>query len=76
MRLLFGDDPYLVLNLPPRLPPELIERVEHAFPEARLFIHDRDGERPLEYEFRDALYRPSELREPNVGTVFKTGLKE
>ena len=76
VRRLFGDDPYLVLNLPPGLAPQWIERVEHVFPEARLFIHNRDGDRPLEYEFRDALCRPIELREPNVGTVFKTGLKQ
>jgi hypothetical protein len=52
----------------------LIERIERAFPESKIVIIDvPSGDR---IATRDSLYLPVAQREPNTGTIFKTGLTE
>ena len=71
-RRLFGDEPYYEIFLPEEMPPQLIERVERAFPETRLSINDPTA--PKGYAFRDSLYRSKPVA--NTGNIFKTGLIE
>lgn len=71
-RRLLGDEPYVEIYLLETTPPELVERTEHAFPEAKLYGDWHDG--PA--EFRDSLYKPASERMPNYGLVFKTGLSK
>jgi hypothetical protein len=73
VRRLLGDESCLEMSLPPALEPELIERVEKAFPEAKLAIFPNDRQAVTEY--RDSVYAPAPLREKNTGTAFKTGFK-
>ena len=65
----FGDETCLSLTLPRSLDSRWVERVEIAFPEARLEIAGGN-------ETRDALYESPATRHTNKGTVFKTGLIE
>ena len=75
-RRLLGDKsyPHLVLEA---TSPQLLERIENAFPEATLDAHvfDKSG-MPTRVAWRDSLYTPLGLRSPNEGTLFKTGLIE
>lgn len=70
-RRLFGDETCLYLGVPGPLDPRLVERMELAFPEARLAIY-----LPGDDAVRDSLYLPTAERRVNRGTIFKTGLIE
>lgn len=74
VRRLLGDESYTVLHVPPGLSPELLDRMEKAFPESVLIVK---GPRPkTDNAYRDSLYAPASVRQPNAGNVFKTGLIE
>ena len=68
LRRWLGDESVFRLIIPVGATPELVHRTEIAFPEASL-LGKNDA-------FRDSLYAPSDDREPNRGTIFKTGLIE
>ena len=81
-RRLLGDKTYRTVYIPPPIGAEWIERAELAFPEAELYLDDGKG-RIVDWvptiknaPFRDSLYRQAFLREPNTGSIFKTGLIE
>jgi hypothetical protein len=74
IRRLLGDESYTVLHVPPGLRPELLDSMEIAFPESVLLVK---GPRPkTDNAYRDSLYAPASVRQPNAGHVFKTGLIE
>ena len=74
-RRLLGDESCLFLALPKSLDPQWIERAEAAFPEAEIWMSWPEGG-VKHLEWRDSLCKPAKDREPNVGTIFKTGLIE
>ena len=73
VRRMLGDETCLTMHLPPKLDPQWIERAERAYPEPMLFIREPNA---VHFEYRDSLYAPANIREPNRGKVFKTGLIE
>ena len=76
LRRWLGDEEHKYFNLPDDCDRTLVQRVERAFPEARLHGCSWDrSENVTEIAFRDSLYVPLEEREPNRGTLFETGLK-
>ena len=70
VRRLLGDEPICFLELSSSLDEQLIVRLENIFPEARMYVFDENSP---SHSFRDSLNKPVSIREPNVGTVFKTG---
>ena len=78
-RRLFGDESYVFIRLPRNTDPSLTEKVEYAFPEARLMREGPMIETHTEkrdFGFRDSLFAPEQQRKPNQGNIFKTGLIE
>ena len=73
VRRYLGDESYLFINMPASIEGNLLERAERAFPEAELHVLDARGK---EVAYRDSLYAPAKRRQPNKGTIFKTGLIE
>ena len=75
VRRLLGDEPILMIYVPDTIEPQLLTRIEHAFPEAQILV-GKDGIQGDGFrDFRDSLYAPSATRLLNRGTIFKTGLK-
>ena len=78
-RRLLGDKSYpdLAFAVQAATSSPLLERIERAFPESMLDVYISDGsDMPTRFAFRDSLYAPASVREPNQGTIFKTGLIE
>ena len=71
-RRILGDDTFLLFEIPAACDPKLVERIEHAFPEAELHAYDLDKQ---EFSYRDSLSKPVQIRRPNRGSAFKTGSK-
>jgi hypothetical protein len=72
IRQFLGDESCVELSVPKLVGAKLIDRIENAFPEAELYVGTA-----YKYDvtaFRDSLYKPADIREKNVGTIFKTGL--
>ena len=77
VRRLFGDSSYFSITVPPNTSPQLLERLEYAFPESNLYLWESGvSSNPDVGTRRDSLYAPASERRPNVGTIFKTGLIE
>ena len=68
-RRLLGDETCVSLGTPGPLDPAIAERMERAFPEAKLSIYLAG-----EDAYRDSLYTAS--RRKNRGAVFNTGVKQ
>ena len=73
--LLLGDRSYVRIFLPEKLDSSLLIRAEFAFPESELHLL-APGQGWKALAFRDSLYKPLADRQPNRGTIFKTGLIE
>jgi hypothetical protein len=78
VRRILGDESFCHVELPQSLflNRRLVERVENAFPEARLKMVVRGIEFNAVVMTRDSLYRPADQRVKNSGDLFKTGLFE
>ena len=68
-RRMLGDVPCPVLYMSSTHDPEWFSRAEAAFPEAVLVVVGPDKL----VAFRDSLVRVTSKRQPNRGTIFKTG---
>jgi hypothetical protein len=72
IRRLLGDESCAILDFTLPVDTRLVERIEAALPEAKLYARDNTS---TEVSFRDSLYPPVGNRQANEGTAFKTGLK-